>query len=438
MPRRAVLIYNKSMIPPPAYPDKDGQSEPKPPHTGQAGGRVKARLSKIIAALSLLVILGATLLIYIKYRRFSDYLTGRINSAAGQKLGREIRFRKISFSPLKGVIIDDACVSRRPSFKAGEFFCARRTIISPELRTLLKNQVYFSRVAFTDPVFKLRESAGRWDFEDLLALLPKTTQGLYITWNAKELALENARLEVRMDTSGRDFTLENSDLKLLHYSSFGGNYTAEFKGLLKSAIAGKLLSSGVSLKASANFDYGGLASLKGSFEAADASYGAITLSALRADWELFNMRSGTKEKNYSARLEADNLFIPGSENPGIKALEKGLELFSSVMGKAVPRMEDIEARKIKAAFSLKNSVISLKDIKIASNLLDLNADLAFDGAARSTDSRLEAKIGTNELKLAAVGPLARPEITPELSITLNEKLTSALKSLNELLFNYFR
>ena len=435
MPRRAILTYNKTM---------------------------KTRLSKIIAALVLLVFLGGVLFVYARYKQFSGYLIGRINSAAdiargprqaivtaaGQKLGREIRFKKISFSPLKGIIIENACVSRRPSFKAGEFFCARRTVIRPELRALLKNQVYFSRVAFMDPVFKLRESAGRWDFEDIIALLPKTTQGLYVTWNTKELALENARLEVSMGTSGRDFALENSNLKLLHYSPFGriksghplcgGNYTAEFKGLLKSAIAGKLLSSGVSLKTSANFDYGGLASLKGSFEADNASYGAITLAALRADWELFNIRSKTKEKNYSARLEAENLFIPGSENSGLKTLTKGLEFFSAVMGKPVPRIEDIEAQKLKAVFSLKNSVISLKDIKIDSNFLNLNADLAFDSAARSTESRLEARIGPNKLKFAAVGPLAGPEITPELSTTLNEKLTSALKSLNELLFNYFR
>lgn len=241
-----------------------------------------------------------------------------------------------------------------------------------------------------------------------------------------------------MGASGRDFALENSNLELLHYSSFGGNYTAEFKGLLKSAIAGKLLSSGISLKTSANFDYGGLASLKGSFEADNASYGAVTLAALRADWELFNMRSETKEKNYSARLEAENLFIPGSENSGLKTLTKGLELFSAVTGKPVPRIEDIEAQKLKAAFSLKNSVISLKDIKIASNFLNLNADLAFDSAARSTRSRLEAQIGPNKLKFAAVGPLARPEITPELSTTINEKLTSALNSLNKLLFSYLR
>lgn len=375
--------------------------------------------------------------VYVKYSRFSGYLISRINSAAGQKLGREIRFKKISFSPLKGIIIDDACVSRRPSFKTGEFFCARQTIIRPELRALLKKQVYFERISFTDPVFKLRENAGRWDFEDLIAMLPKTTQGLYITWNTKELTLENARVEVSMTTSGRDLVFENSDLKLLHYSSFGGNYTAEFKGLLKSAVAGKLLSSLIDIKTSANFDYGGLASLKGSFKADDASYGAITLAAVRADCELFNMRSKAGEKNYSARLEAEKLFIPGSETSAKRTLTGGLELFSAVMGKSVPRIEDIEVKDIKAAFSLKNSVISLKNIEIDSNFLNLKADLAFDGAARSTESRLEAKSGPNELKLTAIGPLARPEITPVFSETLNKKLVSALNSLSELFFSYF-
>ena len=404
---------------------------------GQAGGGLKTRSLKIMAGLFLLFFLGGTLFVYVRYRQFSGYLIGRINSAAGQKLGREIRFKKISFSPLKGIIIDDACVSRRPSFKTGEFFCARQTVIRPELRALLKKQVYFTRVGFIDPVFKLRENAGRWDFEDLIALLPKSTQGLYVTWNTKELELKNARLEVSIASSGRDFVIENAELKLLHYSSFGGNYTAQFQCLLKSAVAGKLLSSRIDLKTSANFDYGGLASIKGSLKADDAAYGAITLAALRADWELFNMRSTTAEKNYSATLEAERLFIPGSENSVRRTLTGGLELFSAVLGKSVPRIEDIEVQKVKAAFSLKNSIISLKEIDIDSNFLNLKADLAFDGAARSTESRLEAKLGPNELKLAAIGPLARPEITPEFSETLNKQLASALRSLSELLFNYF-
>ncbi|HAH31912.1 MAG TPA: hypothetical protein DCL44_06320 [Elusimicrobia bacterium] len=408
-----------------------------PPSPASSPRRWNNQISKIIAVFSLLVFFGVMLFIYVKYRQFSDYMTSRINSAAGHKLGREIRFKKISLSPLRGVIIEDACVSKRPSFKSGEFFCARQTVIRPELRALLKKQVYFARVSFIDPVFKLRENSGRWDFEDLLALLPKARQGLYITWNAKELELENARLEVSIGSSGRDFVLENSNLKLLHYSSFGGNYTAEFKGLLKSAIAGKLLSSLIDLKASANFEYAGLVSLKGSLKADDASYGAITLAALSADWELFNMRSKTGDKNYFASLEAERLFIPGSENSVRRTLTGGLEMFSSVMGKSVPRIEDIEAKKIKAVFSLKNSVISLKNIEIDSNFLTLNADLAFDCAALETDSRLEAKSGPNELKLKAKGPLARPEITPEFSETLNKKLAAALKSLSELLIGYF-
>lgn len=429
------VVYNRTMIPPPGQADKDASSA-TPAAGGRPGGGVKTRLSKIIAAVFLLICLGGALFVHVKYKQFSTYLTERINSTAGQKLGREIRFKRISFSPLKGVIIENVCVSRRPSFKAGEFFCARRTVIRPELRALLKKRVYFAKVSFIDPVFKLRENAGRWDFEDLLALLPKTTQGLYVTWNTGELALENARLEVSMGTSGRDFTFENSNLRLLHYSSSGGNYTAEFEGLLKSAVAGKLLSSGVSFKTSANFDYGGLTSLKGSFEADNASYGAITLAALRADCELFNMRSKTREKNYSARLEAENLYIPGSENSARQTLTKGLELFSAVMGKPVPRIYDIEVQRLKAAFSFRNSAISFKDIKLDSNFINLSADLAFDSAARSVNSRLEAKIGPNGLKLAAIGPLARPEITPALSTTLNGKLTAALKSLNELFFNY--
>ena len=145
--------------------------------------------TRLLLAVLLLAAAAAGGFAYFKYRSFSRYLAAQIGGQAGKKLGREVKFKSISFSPLKGVVIKEACVSRRPDFSKGNFFCAEKTIIRPELGALLKNKLYFSRVAFDKPVLKVREKGGRWDFEDLLALLPDTDKGLYLTWNASELVM---------------------------------------------------------------------------------------------------------------------------------------------------------------------------------------------------------------------------------------------------------
>ena len=131
-------------------------------------------ISRSKIALMLLVVLGlgAGGFAYVKYRNFSDYLIGAISSQAGRKLGRQVKFKKISFSPLDGVVIDEPCVSRAPDFSKGAFFCAARAVIRPELSGLMSDRLYFANVEFEKPVIKIRETGGKWDFEDLLALLP--------------------------------------------------------------------------------------------------------------------------------------------------------------------------------------------------------------------------------------------------------------------------
>ena len=392
---------------------------------------------KVIAAALLLFVAGGGAVAYFKYQKISHYLIDQLNGQASKKLGRQIKFRAISFSPLGGIIIKDACVSRRPDFSKGNFFCAEKTVIRPQLAALMKNRVYFSKVAFEKPVLKVRERNGEWDFADLLALLPKTDKGLYLTWNASELTMTNAVLEADLETSGLSLALENANLKLTHYSSFGGNYGLSADGLVKTAVKGKLLSSEVKFNTDANFDYGGLSSTKGTFSADHTAYGAITLDKLTADWSLFNMRKPVAEKNYSVALKAENLLVPGHENAARDGVAKGLELFSSAMGRAAPKIDDIEMRSLSAAFRLNDSSLAVSGIALRTNFMDLDAGITINGPARTADASLEALIGSNKLKLAASGPMNAPEIKPVLSDTLSAKFKDALAGVEASLLKTF-
>ncbi|MBI5744432.1 MAG: hypothetical protein HY952_07780 [Elusimicrobia bacterium] len=393
--------------------------------------------TRAVTAALLLFAAGAGVLAYIKYQRFSAYLTAQISGQAAKKLGREVKFKSVSFSPLTGIVIKEACISRPPDFSKGNFFCAKKTVIRPQLAAMLRNQVYFSRVAFNGASLKVREKGGKWDFEDLLARLPERTKGLYLTWNASELQFTDSALEADLETSGLSLALQGADIKLEHYSTLGGNYGLTAGGTLKSAVKGKLFSAEVALDADANFDYGGMSSTKGTLAASKLSYGEISLDGFKADWALFNMRKPLAEKNYSASFSAQNLLVPANGNQVRDGVAKGLDLFSAAMGRSAPRIGDIEASSLSAAFLLNDSALAVKDIALRTNFMDLDARLAIAGHVKTADASLKASIGSSKLEMSASGPMNAPEIKPLLSSTLSSKFKTALNGLEEDLLKLF-
>jgi hypothetical protein len=398
---------------------------------------MKSTRARMILAALLALAAGGGAFAYFKYRSISNYLVSSITAQESRKFGRQIKFSSVSFSPLEGVVIKDACLSRRPDFSKGNFFCAARAVIRPQLSALLRNKVYFSRVTLEKPVLKVRERGDEWDFADLLALLPRTDKGLYLTWNASELYMTGATLEADLETSGLSLALEDADLTLKHYSSFGGNYGLAAGGLVKTAVKGKLLSARVSLDADANFDYGGLSSVKGTFTAEKAAYGAITLEGLKAGWELFNLRKPLADKNYSATLEARGLVIPAHENSVRDGVARGLDLFSAAMGRPAPKIEDIEMPSLKASFRLDNSELAFRDLALRTNFMDMDASLALNGPAKTADAALDLAIGPNKIKMAASGPMKEPAISPALSDTLSAKFKEALSGMENGLLKVF-
>jgi len=393
--------------------------------------------ARVLLALLLLAAAGALAFTYFKYRKLSAFVVDQIGGQAAKKLGRQVRFSSVAYSPFKGIVLRDACLSRLPDFSKGEFFCAKKTVIRPRLRALLRNRVSFSSVVFEAPVLKVRERAGRWDFEDLLALLPETDKGLYLTWNASELALRGGRVEADLETSGLSLALEDLDLELGHYSSYGGNFGLEAAGLAKTVYKGKLVSAGFSLKTDSNFAYGGLSSAKGEFRARDISYGAMTLETLSADWDLFNMRKPLGEKNYSVSVAAAGLVLPAQENAARDGVARGLELFSAAMGRTVPKIEDIELSSFTAAFRLDDSVLAVKDIALRTNFMELDAALTIFGPQRKADASLRAVVGDSKLEMSAAGPLGAPRVKPLLSSTLTARFKSALAAAENSLLRIF-
>ena len=392
---------------------------------------------KISVILLLIFVSGAGVFAYMKYKKFSGYLIDQINSQAGKKLGRQIRFKKISFSPLEGVIIDEPCVSRAPDFTKGIFFCAARAVIRPELAQMMKNRLYFANVELEKPVIKIREAGGKWDFEDLLALLPKTSKGLYMTWNARKLTLKGATLEIDLSSSGNSLALENADITLLHYSALAGNFSLSLGGDVKTVLKGQLVTTKASFKTDLNFEYAGLTSAFGGVEFNDAAMGASTLKKAALNWKLFNINKPAPEKNYTAELAAEKLFIPAQSCDASRSVNRAMELLSETMGKETPRCEDIEMGRLAFDFALKNAILRIKRLDLDTNFLDLESKYELNGPARTLDIAFAAAAGDTRLSLTAMGPMDKPEILPVMSVTLNRKLIGAVQDINSAFLKIF-
>jgi len=392
---------------------------------------------KIIAILLAVFVAGAGVFAYIKYKKFSGYLIEQINSQAGKKLGRQVKFKKISFSPLEGVVIDEPCVSRAPDFTKGNFFCAARAVIRPELDQLMKNRLYFANIELEKPVVKIRETGGKWDFEDLLALLPKTSKGLYITWNARKLMLKDATLEMDLGSSGNSIAFENADLTLLHYSDLAGNFSLSLSGDLKTILQGQLVTAKTSFRTDLNFEYTGLTSAYGGVEFGDAAMGAATLRKVSLNWELFNIHKPAPEKNYTAGARAEGLFIPAQSCGASRSVNSALALLSEIMGKASPRCEDIEMASLALDFALNDGILRVKQLNLDTNFLNLKTAYELNGPARTVDMALAASAGENKLSLTAKGAMDKPEILPVMSVTLNRKLIGFVRAINAALLKVF-
>ncbi|MBU2574079.1 MAG: hypothetical protein KKH28_08400 [Elusimicrobia bacterium] len=392
---------------------------------------------KLALAIIAVLVLVSGIFAYVKYKKFSQYLIEQINSQAGKKIGRQVKFKKIAFSPLKGIIIDEPCVSRAPDFSKGNFFCAKRAVIRPDFSTMMGKRLNFANVEFEKPVIKIREAGGKWDFDDLLALLPKTAKGLHLTWNAKRLTLKDAAVEIDIGSSGRSLALENSDFTLLHYSALAGNFELTFNGDAKTILEKQLLTAKISFKTGLNFEYAGLTSAFGGVEFTGAVFGAATLKKAALNWELFNINKPAAEKNYTAGLKAEGLFIPAQSGGVKKSVNAALELLSSVAGKETPRVEDIEMNSLALDFTLNDRVLRVKRLDLDTNFLNFNSKYELNGPARTVDIDFSARLGSNKLALTAKGPMGSPEILPAMSYTLNRKLLEAVRAVNAGLLKIF-
>ena len=392
---------------------------------------------KIIVLLLVVFGLGAGAFTYIKYKKFSGYLTDQINSQTVKKLGRQIKFKKIYFSLLEGVVIDEPCVSRAPDFTKGTFFCAARAVIRPELATLMKNRLYFENIELEKPVIKIRETGGKWDFEDLGTLLPKTSKALYLTWNARKLALKGATLEIDLGSSGNSVALENADITLLHYSAMAGNFSLSLNGGVKTVLKGQLVTAKAIFKTDLNFEYAGLTSAFGGAEFNDAVMGAATLKKTSLNWELFNTNKPATGKNYTAGLKAEGLFIPAQSCGAARAVNSAMELLSAAMGRQTPRCQDIEMSLLALDFALNDGVVRIKRLTLDTNFLKLENKYELNGPARTVNMELTASVGENKLNLTALGPMDKPEIQPAMSVTLNRKLIRAVRDINAAFLKIF-
>jgi len=87
--------------------------------------------------------------------------------------------------------------------------------------------------------------------------------------------------------------------------------------------------------------------------------------------------------------------------------------------------------------ALKGGVLSVKQLDLATNFLNLKNKYELNGPARTVKIELNASAGDTKLDLTASGPMDKPEILPVMSVTLNNRLSDSVRNINAAFLKLF-
>ncbi|MBI4655859.1 MAG: hypothetical protein HY746_03825 [Elusimicrobia bacterium] len=379
-----------------------------------------------------LVLVCAAGYFYFKYMKLGNVLAEKLKSEFAQKLKRQISLKSMKFSAMEGFVISKMELSDVGGFSKGKFFVSEKITLRPEIIPLIRNRLVFKRISLRNPEFKIkRNPAGKWNFADLLALLPQDSKGLHLAWNAKEVIASDAKLEFDDETSGHSISMENASLEIFHYSSFGGNFSVELEGKLKTALYGSLFAADAALDAELNFEYAGLSSSFGKLNMANASFGEISIENTDFEFEFFGLNKDMGDAKHNINLKIEGLLAPGQSKTVRQNIFRPVKAFFTVIGKKPPEIDDLRVENISFNASLDDRILNINGLNLNSNLFNSAGSFKIDGNTGLVELQTNLEIGGSRMDIKLKGPPANPDIKPELSQTARENLISLLKTLNK-------
>lgn len=129
---------------------------------------IKGIVKIFLIVVSILILSGIVLAIFFP----TELIKNEFVKIAKKELGRDVTVEKVKFNILKGIIIRDVKVSKRPDFTSGEFIKCKAFIFDYDLFKLLQRKIVIRKLVLDQPeIFVDRyKSMGKvvYNFSDLM------------------------------------------------------------------------------------------------------------------------------------------------------------------------------------------------------------------------------------------------------------------------------
>ena len=390
----------------------------------------------ILGCVFLLLIIAAASIWFLR-RPIMGSVAEKIFETIKQDLGREITMDNPDITSNDGIVLYKLCISQKPDFSKGKFFCADKATILPNLSAADPKQISFSKIILENAEININEENGHWDFEDLASMnsgSKKDDRPFEESWMIDKLVLKNAALSIKSASNDISIKTEKSNLTINHE---GNEFNAE--GSTDITIDSNDIKTSMSsnIKAKTFLKDGKLYKASGNAAIEKAKIGQISIEKLALNTNLSGIDKNISGKNYIMRFSADGLLIPSTDTQVYEKVPQYLKLFAAAVGRPAPVIKDAEFHNIKGHFQVDNNAVELQHFSLRSNFMEMDGDMKINGKDKSTSASMKIAIGKNDIKLLVSGPIKKPALKPVLAETLSKKLKEAYIDMENSILEHF-
>lgn len=403
----------------------------------------------IISGTVFLLILSAIILVLLFRNPLLNKTADILISSLKEQYGRDIKLENALFTD-KSMQFTRLCVSQKPDFSKGSFFCADKVILYPDYSSKAErtSSSFFIRdLIIENAEINIREKNGRWDFEDLTnASEPESSNSsdgkntgkdkkyFEDTWIIDNLTLKNATISAESETNRFSVQMKKTDLELSHE---GKIFTLTGQAEMKTELSGRPVKAPVSVNLKTFFSSGELSEIHGDMNTGRLEWDKISLQKLRLHTDMAGISRPVAGKNYISRFSAEGLLIPEDDPYIYDKVPQYLKLFAAAVGRPAPVIKDAEIHSVKGHFSLENNTIELQNMSLRSNFMELDGGMKIDGGTETSVASAAVLIGKNNVKLHISGNMNNPVLKPLLSETLAKKLKQSYMDFQKFVLGYF-
>ncbi|MEA3307686.1 MAG: hypothetical protein U9Q34_07870, partial [Elusimicrobiota bacterium] len=311
-------------------------------------------------------------------------------------------------------------------------YSIKRTALGFKALPLLKGNFIISKVKFKNAKFTLaRNKNGKWNFADILAILPEPEENFYSDW-PEQIIAKNSELLIIDKLSDNMWVLENADIKFSKRLSYhGGSLNISWRGAFKgSGFKNLFVSKNVYGTIKSDFKGDNLASTLGELELKDSICNDLLLKTIHLQWNFFKLNT-KKEQNLKAEFKMEEISIPNIDNSFRKNILKTLTAISKIYGIRDKKTHHLKFKNISAKASFHEDLFKIQDFKFDSNILNLKADFALNNKTDKINLNFKGIALNKEMDITAKGLPDNLYIKPTFSYTIRTKIVSFIKALTK-------